>query len=393
MSDDNKSTVQAHEGNDPKSADASQDDRATPANNQIMKEHDPVRRGTTVLLVIVALLFVWYIAADRLAPWTDQARIDGFVVPITPKVSGKVKNVYVVQDQEVEAGDKLAKIDPRPYELALQRAEARLEIAGSETGEDTADVARAEAGLAKARAQLLKAEQDLERTNRILEQEPGAVSQVMVDDVRAARESALANEANAIAELEKAKERLGSGGEDNPRVRDAVAALEQARIDLTETILYAPTNGAIVNQELEAGRYAKKGSPIMTLVSYSGLWIEAYLRENSWANIKAGDPVDIALDTLPGRIYKGTVVSKGGAVQNPAKGFIGGLATVKGSSGWLRDSQRFPVVIKFDDESASGYRNFGGQVDVQIYTQSSNFVLNALQWFWIRLMSWLSYVY
>ena len=86
-------------------------------------------------------------------------------------------------------------------------------------------------------------------------------------------------------------------------------------------------------------------------------------------------------------------MSKGGAVQNPATGFIGGLATVKGSSGWLRDSQRFPVVIKFDDESASGYRNFGGQVDVQIYTQQSNTVLNALQWLWIRLMSWLSYVY
>ena len=376
-----------------KDGDSKQEHSKEPSSIGTSKERDPLHRYTRILLIIVAVLFVWYVAADRLAPWTDQARIDGFVVPITPKVSGKVKKVFVTQDQEVEAGDELAKIDPRPYELAVQRAEARLEIAGSETGADTADVAAAEASLAQARAQLLKAEQDFERMERIFKQEPGAVSAVERDAVRAARESAIANEASAIAELEKAKERLGVGGEDNPRVRDAVAALEQARIDLAETILYAPTNGAIVNQELEAGRYAKKGSPIMTLVSYSELWIEAYLRENSWANIKAGDPVDIALDTLPGRIYKGTVVSKGGAVQNPAKGFIGGLATVKGSSGWLRDSQRFPVVIKFDDESASGYRNFGGQVDVQIYTQSSNFVLNALQWFWIRLMSWLSYVY
>nr|MDJ0958805.1 efflux RND transporter periplasmic adaptor subunit [Arenicellales bacterium] len=283
--------------------------------------------------------------------------------------------------------------DPRPYELAVQRAEARLEIAGSETGADTADVAAAEASLAQVRAQLLKAEQDFERMERIFEQEPGAVSAVDRDAVRAARESAIANEASAIAELEKAKERLGVGGEENPRVRDAVAALEQARIDLAETILYAPTNGVIVNQELEAGRYAKAGSPVMTLASYSAVWIEAYLRENSLANIQPGDPVDIALDMLPGKIFEGEVVSKGTAVQNPAKGYVGGLASVSGSSGWLRDSQRFPVVIHFADESAYGYRPVGGQVDVQIYTQSSNFILNALQWFWIRLMSWLSYVY
>ena len=346
-----------------------------------------------VLLVIVALLFVWYIAADRLAPWTDQARIDGFVVPITPKVSGKVKKVYVVQDQEVKAGDELAKIDPRSYELAVQRAEAQLEIAGQETGADTADVAAAEAKLADARAQLLKAEQDLERVERILEQEPGAVSAADADAVRAARESALANEAKAIAELEKAKERLGTGGDDNPRVRDAVAALEQARIDLAETILYAPSNGVIVNHELEAGRYAKAGSPIMTFGSYSRIWIEAYLRENSMANIQPGDPVEIVLDMLPGRIFKGTVASKGSAVQTSAQGYIGGLATIKGSSGWLRDAQRFPVVIHFDDESAYGYRPVGGQVDVQIYTESSNVVVNTLQWFWIRLMSWMSYAY
>lgn len=352
---------------------------------------DPVRRYTRILLSIVAVLFVWYVAADRLAPWTDQARIDGYVVPIAPKVSGKVKKVFVVQDQEVKAGDKLAKIDSRPYELAVERAEAQLEIAGQVTGQDTAGVAAAEAALAQARAQLLKAEQDFERVERLFEQEPGAVATADRDAIHAAREAALATEANALAELERAKERLGAEGEG--QIRDAAAALEQARIDLAETTLYAPTNGAIANLELEVGHYAKAGSPVMTLGSYSAVWIEAYLRENNLANIQAGDPVDIVLDMLPGRIFEGTVVSKGAAVQNPAKGFIGGLASVKGSSGWLRDSQRFPVVIHFNDESAYGYRNFGGQVDVQIYTQSSNAVLNGLQWFWIRLMSWLSYVY
>ena len=85
------------------------------------KSRDPVARWTRNLLILALLLFAWYIAADRVAPWTDQARVDGFIVAITPKVSGKVKEVSVVQDQLVQAGDVLAKIDPRPYELAVQR--------------------------------------------------------------------------------------------------------------------------------------------------------------------------------------------------------------------------------------------------------------------------------
>jgi len=304
-----------------------------------------------------------------------------------------VQQVNVVQDQFVEAGDVLVQIDPRQYEQAVQRAEADLELAGQETGADTAGVAAAEAKLADARAQRVKATQNLERLERIQIQEPGAVSDAFLDNARAGKESAVARVANAEAELERAKEALGAGGEDNPRVRAAVAALANARIDLAETTLYAPSNGGITNLEVQAGHYANAGQPLMTFVSGSDVWIEAYLRENSLGNIKKGDPVEIVLDTAPGRIWKGHVQSRGYAVQKPTQGSPGGLVTVKTSSGWLRDAQRFPVIVKFDDESARGYRIIGGQADVQIYTEASNALLNALGAGWIRLMSWLSYVY
>jgi multidrug resistance efflux pump len=65
---------------------------------------------------------------------------------------------------------------------------------------------------------------------------------------------------------------------------------------------------------------------------------------------------------------------------------------VEGNSGWLRDAQRFPVVVHFDDDSARGYRRLGGQADVQVYT-SGNFIINTLGWLWIRLLSVLSFVY
>jgi len=369
------------------------EDSAALAEEQSQKPRDPVRRYTHILLVVVAFLFIWYVWADRVAPWTDQARVDGFLVAITPKVSGKVKKVNVVQDQLVEAGAMLLKIDPRPYELAVQRGEANLEIAGQETGADIAAVAAAEASLAETRALRLKAEQDQERIERIFVQEPGATSKGARDEARATRQSALAKEANAVAELKKAKELMGKRGEDNPRIRDALAALEQARIDLAETTLYAPSSGGITNLEVDGGHYAKKGVPVMTFVSFSKVWVEAYLRENSLANIKPGDPVELLLDVAPGRVFKGTVVSVGYAVQQPSEGQVGRLVSVKGGGGWLRDAQRFPVVIQFDDENVVGYRYMGGQADVQIYTEQSNMLLNGLGRFWIRFMSLMSYVY
>jgi multidrug resistance efflux pump len=360
---------------------------------QLGKESDPVGRYTRILLAVVVFLFVWYVWADRVVPWTDQARVDGFIVAITPKISGRVVEVNVIQDQLVEAGDVLVLIDPRQYELAVASAKADLEIAGQETGAETAGVAAAEANLADARAQRLKAEQNYERLERIHEEDPGAVSETFRDNARAAKDSTVARVASASAELEKAKETLGVSGNENPKVRAAIAALQNAHNNLADTQLFAPSNGGITNLEVQVGHYANAGQPLMTFVSGSGVWIEAYLRENNLANIKPGDPVDIVLDMVPGRIWKGSVQSKGYAVQKPTKGSPGGLVTVKTSSGWLRDAQRFPVIIKFDDQSARGYRFLGGQADVQIYTQESNAFLNALGQFWIRLMSWLSYVY
>lgn len=370
-----------------------QEDAAVLPGRAPLERPDPVHRYTRILLVVAVLLFIWYVWADRVAPWTDQARVDGFVVPITPKVSGKVKKVYVVHDQEVVAGDPLVKIDPREYELAVQRAEASLETAGQETGADIAAVAAAEASLAEARAQRLKAEQDQERIERIFAQEPGATSKGARDQVRATRESAQAKEENALAELEKAKQRLGKSHEDSPRIRDALAVLEQARINLAETKIYAPSTGGISNLEVDVGQYAKKGVPIMTFIAFSKVWVEAYLRENSLDNIKSGDPVDILLDVAPGRVFKGSVVSVGYAVQKPTNDKAGGLVNVTGNSGWLRDAQRFPVVIQFDGEDAVGYKYMGGQADVQIYTKQSNALLNGLGWLWIRFMGLMSYVY
>jgi multidrug resistance efflux pump len=364
---------------------------SAPADAPEGKATDPVRRWTRIVLAVCVLLFGWYLAADRHAPWTDQARVNGFVIAIAPKVAGRVQQVNVVQDQVVKEGDLLVQIDPRDYELAVQRAEAALELAGQDIGAGTDQVAIAQAKLTEARTQRdyvqLQARRYLELAKK------GTISKAEADRARAELKKAEAQVVSAQADLDKAKEQLGQAGEDNAKIRDAIAALEKARRDLEATRLLAPMEGGVTNLQVQEGYYANAGQPVMTFVSGRDVWIQANLRENSIGNVKVGDPVEIALDAAPGRIYSGTVSSIGFAVDQSSEGAMGEAATIEGDSGWLRDAQRFPVVIAFADDTAYGLRRRGGQADVQIYTASSNAVLNALGALWIRLMSLLSYVY
>ena len=353
------------------------------------KRPDPVRRVTKIVLFIVVVLFILYIATDRLAPWTDQARVQAYIVSITPQVSGVVREINVGQDDVVQPGDTLLKIDRTDYEIAVQLAESELEMAGQGVGANTASVATAQSRLVEARANVAHKAAQSERFISL--EKKGLVSRAQADKARADVRQAKARVESAQSELEKAKQNLGVGGEDNPKIRAAIAKLKRAQIDLERTAIIAPARGGITNLKINQGHYASAGQPVMTFIAVDDIWIQANLKENNIANIKVGDKVDIALDVAPGRVFKGSVLSLGFAVETESGGSVGGLQTVKGKTGWLRDSQRFPVNIQFEDASASGLRRLGGQADVQFYGSSS--LLNAIGWVWIRILSWLSYVY
>ena len=100
----------------------------------VVEVHDPVKRITRIALIVIAIVFVWYVAADRLAPWTDQARVQAYIVPIVSQVAGRVVEINVGKDQEVQQGDVLLKIDPADYQLAVENAETNLELAGQDIG-------------------------------------------------------------------------------------------------------------------------------------------------------------------------------------------------------------------------------------------------------------------
>jgi len=373
--------------------DSKLEDQGSSSSEQVVPVNkDPVRKITKIVLVIVAFVFIWYVIADRHAPWSDQARVQTYVTPVVPQVSGRITAVYVEKDQAVEAGEKLFQIDPSDYELAVESAESALELAGQEIGAGVATVVTAQ-------AQLVVAETNLEhiqaQSARVFELEKQKVFSVSEGDkARAAIKQGKAQVRSAEAGLEKAKQALGAEGDKNPRIRSAIASLKQAQLELSRTPVFAPSYGGITNLQVDSGFYANAGQAVMTFVDFNNIWLQVNLRENNLANLRIGNPVEVSLDVQPGVIYRGKISSIGFAVNSSTPDAIGGLTSVEGTTGWLRDAQRFPVMITFDDVASmpKGSLRLGGQADVQVYT-GKNWFVNSMGWLWIRALSWLSYVY
>ena len=349
-----------------------------------------VRKITIRVLIVALVLLTWYIAADRLTPSTNQARVRGFVVPMAPQVAGVVTDVNVDMNQRVEKGQMLIRIDPDSYQLAVKQAEAELEKAGQSVGANTADVSSAQARLVEARASLRSVQSGAERIIAI--EDTGVVTQAEVDKARADIAAGEARVIEAVASLERARESLGAEGSQNADIVSAMAKLEKTQLDLSRSVLYAPSDGGVTNVRVHVGYYANVGQSVMTFISSSDVWLEAYMRENNIEHVSQGDQVELVLDSMPGRIHQATVTSVGFGVADNSGNQIGQLATVQEQTGWLRDAQRFPVIIKFNDDSTVGYRREAGQADVMIYA-TDNLLMNALAWVWIRVIAIVSYLY
>jgi len=352
---------------------------------------DPIRRVTQIVLIVCAITFAWYLVADRLTPYTDQARVTSLIVPVVPRVSGYLTEVNVHLHSVVNEGAVLFQIDSRPYEIAVQSAEAHFDDTAQQVGALTATVKAAAARLGVAKAQLDRSQRNYDRVQKIVSRSPGALSQADRDRAETGLAQAVENVSSSEADLDKAKQDLGITGPENALLRAAVASLEQAQLDLAFTTLYAPTRGAIESFNVDVGYYAAVGQPLATFVSTTDVWIQANMRENNISRTKAGDKVEFVLDVAPGRVFHGTVRSVGYGVSTNGAPNKGALPTVQGSQGWLRDPQRFPVIIGFEPGTAAGLLRAGGQADVVVYTGGNRF-LNLIAGIQIRIRSLLSYV-
>lgn len=358
---------------------------------QPVKKKSPVKFITLLVLMISLLFLAWYVLSDRHVPYTSQARMNGVMIPISPKVSGYLTGINVGLHSQVKPGDTLFLIDIKPFLLAVEVAEANLDNTAQTVASKTASVKAAAARVGVARAQMDQAQRDWNRVQTVLRENPGALSQADKDQSETGLLKATEQVSSAEADLERAEQSLGISGDENAQFRASLKTLEQARLDLAYTSIVSSSSGYIESFSIDNGYYAVAGQPLATLVSNQYNWIQADYKENNISLMKPGNKVLISLDILPGKVFAGEVKSIGYGVSTGNTN-RGDLPSVSGSQGWLRDPQRFPVIISINDPTVYPHLRHGGQADVVVFTDSERGFLNALGRFRIKLNSWLSYV-
>lgn len=355
-----------------------------------------VNKGGLIVGGLILVSLIWYLMADRLTPYTSQARVQGYVVGVAPKVAGLVSQVWVGNNAEVEAGQALFEIDPSQYRIALEKARSELGNARSQVEAGGASVEAARAKLRAARANETKAEKDFRRLQRLHEEDPGTISVRRLEVSSASLEQARAEVSSAEADIRRAIEQKGGDDEANNAIlRSATSAVAKAELDLADTVVRAASRGVITDLRADVGQYAGAGSPVMTLIAIHDVWISAEFTENNLGNLRPDMPVDIVFDALPGKVLAGRVRSVGLGVNAGQTQPPGTLPDVQNNRDWLRQAQRFPVVIGFDvdqHETLSRQLRVGGQASVIAYADAPA-PLRWLAKLFIRLMSWLSYAY
>ncbi|PBJ00995.1 p-hydroxybenzoic acid efflux pump subunit AaeA [Pseudomonas ogarae] len=282
-----------------------------------------VRVAVTLCMVAVAIFAGFHLwQYYMLTPWTRDARIRADVVVIAPDVSGWVRELKAVDNQQVKAGDVLLSIDRERFEAALEKARAVVQTR---------------------QQQLSLREHEASRRAAL---GPQAISAEL-------RENAQINAGIARGEL-----------------REAQAEAKVAELNLARSQVLAPRDGHITNLRLAEGNYVNAGQPVMALIDDSTFYVQAYFEETKLPRIRVGDPVKIWLMSA-GHALEGHVESISRGITdrntNPDAQL---LAEVEPTFNWVRLAQRIPVRIKLDKVPEGVNLSAGMTASVQVREDS-----------------------
>jgi membrane fusion protein (multidrug efflux system) len=285
----------------------------------------------SIILLTLLILGIrrWWFGRSHVS--TDNAQVDGHIIPVLPKVGGYVDAVRIEENQLVRAGDTLVVLDDRDLRARLAQTEADL-AAILATVSSRTRVGQAEAAVAQAQANATKAQSDLARIEPLANQ--NIVSQQQLDAAKAAQ-------AAATAQLVSAQSALVGA---DARVASARAARDQASLQLSYTRIIAPAAGVVSKKSVEIGQLVQPGQPLMTVVPLDDVWVTANLKETETADVNAGDRADITVDAYQGRRFSGHVESL-----SPATGAKFSLLPPDNATGnFTKVVQRIPVRIRLD---------------------------------------------
>jgi membrane fusion protein, multidrug efflux system len=299
---------------------------------------------TFLMLIVPALLIVgggyyWLTSGGSVS--TDDAQIKQDIVSVSAQVTGPVSQVFVRNGSQVKKGDVLFKIDPAPFQVALENAQAQLAAARLQTVQLRTQAAGTGADITGSQANLAIKQNALGRQTALLKE--GFTTRSDYDD-------ALNDVKTAEQQLEDAKAKAANAhaaiapGE-QPQVAQAQAAVDKAKLDLSRTTVRAPMDGTVENADnLQVGQMAAEGLGMLSLVHSKTAWVEANFKEKDVGRMVPGQRAEIEVDAYSGQKFAAHVQSIGAGTGSE----FSLLPAQNANGNWVKVTQRVPVRVAFN---------------------------------------------
>ncbi|MDP1574451.1 MAG: HlyD family secretion protein [Coxiellaceae bacterium] len=326
----------------------------------------PKKSKQYALFAVIALIFILsgyaYWHHQRLFPSTDDAYVEGHVINIASQVNGKIQQVFVQNQQNVEKNQLLFTIDPSPFQIAYNKAAANLKDTEQQVIALQSEIAVAESQLAQRKAQLIDAQKTYDRITPLVKR--GYYAKSGGDN--ATRQLAVAKQAvsGAQSALTEAKAKLGTSGDQNAQILSAKAMVAEAALNLQYTKVTAPSEGELAQLSIRPGQTVSAYQSLFSLITDRAWWATANMKETDLDRIRIGQPATIVVDMYPSHPFQGTVTSIGAG-----SGATFSLLPPENASGnWVKVTQRFPVRVTIKNPNPNFPLRMGASCTVTIDT-------------------------
>lgn len=307
-----------------------------------------------ILFVLAGIVLIWSIYSDSTHESTDDAQIEQYMSPINVKVPGYIKEIRFTEHQYVRKGDTLVVIDDREYAIALKQAEATLmdaksgrKVAAGSLNTVSTSASVFDASIEEAQIRVAKLQTDYDRFSKLLERKattPIVVEQYKTElDAAKARVSALQRQKAAAQSSVSEVNQRQENAEAN--ILRAEAGVDMARLNLSYTVITAPSDGYLGRRTIEVGQLVNPGQTITTIIPDNQKWVIANFKEKQMANINLGQTVEISIDALPGKKFNGMVT----AISSATGSKYSMVPTDNSAGNFVKIQQRVPVKIDFTD--------------------------------------------
>lgn len=322
---------------------------------------------TILLLIVPALLIIgggYYWLTSGGSVGTDDAQVKQDIVSVSAQVTGPIHQVFVRDGRRVKRGDILFRIDPAPFQVALENAQAQLASAELQTGQLKTQAAGTGADITGSEANLKIKQNALGRQEALLKQ--GFTTRSDYDDAFNEVKTAEQQLADAKARAANANAAIAPG--EQPSIAQARAAVDKARLDLDRTTIRAPMDGVVENADsLQVGQMAVTGLGMLSLVHSQTAWVEANFKEKDVGKMVPGQRATIEVDAYPGKTFEAHVQSIGAGTGSE----FSLLPAQNANGNWVKVTQRVPVRIAFNG-TPSRPMIAGLSVNAKVYFDKSS---------------------